>query len=158
MSVTLCMLVFLFGESFCGLYCLNVFVFLACGSISVYLRIQQNFEYWLYILAADLTFQPLPDDQLHRAVDTFILVSITFIPKVLLLSLSYNLLVECRTLNRKVTSSNPGRSGGKKFFSRVNFVCWLLLGVRSTHVLPQWHIKDPRHWLILPKVQVAGYT
>ena len=42
-------------------------------------------------------------------------------------------------------SSNPGKSGGKIFFSRVNFVCWLLFGVRSTPVLPQWHIKDPSH-------------
>ena len=28
-----------------------------------------------------------------------------------------------RTLDRKVASSNPGRSGGRIFFSRVNFVC-----------------------------------
>ena len=28
-----------------------------------------------------------------------------------------------RTRNRKVGSSNPGRSGGRIFFSRVNFVC-----------------------------------
>ena len=28
---------------------------------------------------------------------------------------------------------------------RVNFVCWLLFGVRSTPVLPQWHAKDPGH-------------
>ena len=32
-----------------------------------------------------------------------------------------------------------------KFFSRVNFVCWLLFGVHSTHVLPQQHVKDPSH-------------
>ena len=50
-----------------------------------------------------------------------------------------------RTRARKVASSNPGRSGGKIFFSRVNFVCWLLIGVRSTPVLPQWHVKDPAH-------------
>ena len=31
------------------------------------------------------------------------------------------------------------------FFSRVNFVCRLLFGVRSTPVLPQLHIKDPGH-------------
>ena len=36
------------------------------------------------------------------------------------------------TRDRKVASSNPGRSGVRIFFSRVNFVCWLLLGVRST--------------------------
>ena len=31
------------------------------------------------------------------------------------------------------------------FFSRVNSVCWLFFGERSTPVLPQWHIKDPGH-------------
>ena len=41
------------------------------------------------------------------------------------------------------------------FFSRVNFVCQLLFGVRSSPVVPQWHIKDP---VILSKVQMAGYT
>ena len=30
-------------------------------------------------------------------------------------------------------------------------------GIRSTSVLPQWHVKISR-WLILPKVQVAGYA
>ena len=38
-----------------------------------------------------------------------------------------------------------GTSGGRIFFSGVNFVCWLLFGVRSTPVLPQWHVKDPGH-------------
>ena len=58
---------------------------------------------------------------------------------------SHNLLVEHRTRDRKFASSNPGRSGGRIFFSWVNFVCWLLFGVRSTLVLPQWHVKDPGH-------------
>ena len=40
-------------------------------------------------------------------------------------------LVEQRTLDRKVASSNPARSGRKMFFSRVNYFCWLLFGVRS---------------------------
>ena len=31
--------------------------------------------------------------------------------------------LERRTRDRKVASSNPGRSGGRVFFSRVNFVC-----------------------------------
>ena len=53
--------------------------------------------------------------------------------------------LERRTRDRKVASSNPGRSGGRSFFSRVNFVCWLLFGVRSTPVLPQWHVKEPGH-------------
>ena len=56
-----------------------------------------------------------------------------------------SLLVERRTCDRKVASSNPGRNGGRIFFFRVNFVCWLLFGVRSTPVLPQRHVKDPGH-------------
>ena len=45
----------------------------------------------------------------------------------------------------KVASSNPGRSSRKIFSSRVKFVCSLLLGVHSTPMLPQWHVKDPGH-------------
>ena len=47
--------------------------------------------------------------------------------------------------NRKVASSNPGRSGERIFFSRVNFVCCLFFSVCSSPVLPQWHVKDPGH-------------
>ena len=54
-------------------------------------------------------------------------------------------LVERRTRDRKVVRSNPSRSGGRIFFSSVHFLCWLLLAVRSTSVLPQWHVKDPGH-------------
>ena len=43
-----------------------------------------------------------------------------------------NLLVERRTRNRKVASSNAGRSGGRIFFSTVNLVCWLLFCIRKT--------------------------
>ena len=50
-----------------------------------------------------------------------------------------------RTLDRKVASLNPGRSGGRIFFSRVNFVCWLLFSVPPTPGLPQWHVQDPGH-------------
>ena len=42
--------------------------------------------------------------------------------------------LERQTCDRKVASSNPGWSGGRIFFSRVNFVCRLLFGVRSTPV------------------------
>ena len=45
----------------------------------------------------------------------------------------------------KVASSNPGRSGRRIFFPRVSFVCWLLFGVCSTPMLPQWHVKGPDH-------------
>ena len=53
--------------------------------------------------------------------------------------------LEYRARDRKVASSNPGRNDGRIFFSRVNFVCRLLFGVRSTPVLPLWHVKDPGH-------------
>ena len=53
--------------------------------------------------------------------------------------------LERRTRDRNVASSNPGRSGWRTFFSSVNFVCWLLFGVRSTPVRPQWHVKDLGH-------------
>ena len=38
----------------------------------------------------------------------------------------------------------PARAAGK-FSLPVGFLCWLLFGVRSTPVLPQWHVKDPGH-------------
>ena len=34
--------------------------------------------------------------------------------------------LECWTHDWKVAGSNPFRSGGRIFFSRVNFLCWLL--------------------------------
>ena len=34
--------------------------------------------------------------------------------------------LECQTRDWKVTGSNPCRSSRKSFFSRVNFLCWLL--------------------------------
>ena len=34
-----------------------------------------------------------------------------------------SLLEECWAPNRKVASSNPGKSSGRIFFSGVNFVC-----------------------------------
>ena len=46
---------------------------------------------------------------------------------------------------RRLQISNPGRSGGRIFFSRVSFACWLLFGVHSTPMLPQWQVKDPGH-------------
>ena len=50
-----------------------------------------------------------------------------------------SLLLKRRARDRKVASSNPGRSGRRMFFSRVKF------GVRSTPVPSQWHVKDPGH-------------
>ena len=66
-----------------------------------------------------------------------------------------SLLVERRTRDRKVASSNPGRSGGRIFLSRVNLHADSYSVSLSTPRLPQWHVKNP---VILPKVQVSGYT
>ena len=55
------------------------------------------------------------------------------------------LLVRASDLWSKGFEFNPSRSGRRIFFSRVSFVCWLLFGVHSTLVLPQWHVKDPGH-------------
>ena len=54
-------------------------------------------------------------------------------------------LVEHWTNDQKVASSNPGRNGGIIFFSRLNFVFWLLFGVCYTPILLQLHIKVPSH-------------
>ena len=54
-------------------------------------------------------------------------------------------LVERRTRGRTVAGLMPGRNGERTLFSRVNFLCWVLLGVRSTPVLPHRHVKDPAH-------------
>ena len=40
---------------------------------------------------------------------------------------------------------NPQKERQENFLSRVDFLCWLLLGVCSTPLLPQWHIKDPSY-------------
>ena len=56
----------------------------------------------------------------------------------------------------KVAGSNPCWNGGRIFFSRVDFLCWLLFRYpfhpRVTTVARK---KIP---VILPKVQVAGYS
>ena len=56
-----------------------------------------------------------------------------------------SLLVERQTCDWKVASSNPSKSNRTIFFSRFNFVCWLLFSVCSTPRLLQWHIKDQSH-------------
>ena len=48
-----------------------------------------------------------------------------------------SLLIDCRTRDRKVASLNPGRSGGRIFFSRVSCLCSFLFGARSTPVYLQ---------------------
>ena len=55
--------------------------------------------------------------------------------------------LERRTRDQKVAGSNHSRSGGRIFFSRVNFLCWLLFRYPPPPhpVLPQYHVKDPGH-------------
>ena len=64
--------------------------------------------------------------------------------------------LERRTRDWKVAGSNPCWNGGRIFFSRVDFLCWLLFRYpfhpRVTTVARK---KFP---VILPKVQVAGYS
>ena len=56
----------------------------------------------------------------------------------------------------KVASSNPGRSGGRIFFSRVNF--YVLTLIRCPFHPVHWHVKKKKKTVIVLKVQVAGYT
>ena len=64
--------------------------------------------------------------------------------------------LERRTRDWKAAGSNPCWNGGRIFFSRVDFLCWLLFRYpfhpRVTTVARK---KIP---VILPKVQVAGYS
>ena len=53
-------------------------------------------------------------------------------------------VVERRTRDRKVSSSSPGRSCGRIFFSSV-FCADSYFCIRSTPALPQQHVKDPVH-------------
>ena len=62
--------------------------------------------------------------------------------------------LECQT-HQKVVSLNPSMSGGRIFFSRVNFVCWLYLLPVPPPCYRSGTLKTP---VTLPKVQVAGYT
>ena len=55
------------------------------------------------------------------------------------------MLVKHWSRDGEVASSRAGRSGGRVFFSRVNFLCWLSFVVHSIPTLLQWHIKDPCH-------------
>ena len=56
-----------------------------------------------------------------------------------------NLLAEPQTPDRKVVSSNPGRSSRRIFFSRVNFLVLTLIWCLYHPLLWQWHVKDPNH-------------
>ena len=64
--------------------------------------------------------------------------------------------LEHQTRDWKVAGSNPCWNGGRVFFSRVDFLCWLLFRCpfhpRVTTVARK---KIP---VVLPRVQVAGYS
>ena len=54
-------------------------------------------------------------------------------------------VMERRPRNRNVAGSSPGRSGGRIFFSRVNFLCWLLFvtaGARKQSGHSRWQVTD----------------
>ena len=53
--------------------------------------------------------------------------------------------LERRTQDQKVASSDPSWRGGRIFFSRANFMCWLLFGAFHPPLLPKWHVKHPHH-------------
>ena len=58
---------------------------------------------------------------------------------------SWDSVIEHRTHDWKLVNSILAGAVGEIFSSRVNFVCWLLFGIRSIPLLPQWHVKDPSH-------------
>ena len=54
-------------------------------------------------------------------------------------------LIEHRTRDRKVASSNPGRSGGESFLLHSWLSVLTLVGCPFHPVLRHWHVKDPGH-------------
>ena len=67
--------------------------------------------------------------------------------------------LERRTRDRKVPGSSPGRSGGRSFFSRVNFLCWLLFRYPFHPRVPAVARKRPRSFCQKCRWQVtAKYT
>ena len=63
-----------------------------------------------------------------------------------------------QTRDQKVASSNPGRSSGRIFFSRVNFVCWLLFDVCSTPHVTAVARKRPQSFCQKCRWQVTPLT
>ena len=82
-------------------------------------------------------------------------------PQLLSSTQSYGARIVCwykrRTSDRTVVSSNPSRSGGTVFYTRVHFVCWLLFGVCSTLCVTAVARKRPQsfcqkcRWQVTPK-------
>ena len=56
-----------------------------------------------------------------------------------------SLLVERWTRDRKVASSNPGRSGGKNFSPKLTLCADSYSVSVPPPVFPQWHVNDPGH-------------
>ena len=74
----------------------------------------------------------------------FIIIIIkNYIPR--LPEASNSLLVRAPDSWSKGCKFESQQEQGRIFFSRVNFVCWLLFDVRFTPVLLQWHVKDISH-------------
>ena len=65
--------------------------------------------------------------------------------------------LECRTHDWKVAGSNPCWSGGRIFFSRVNFLCWLLFQypfhpcVTTVARKRPWSFCQKRRWQVTAK-------
>ena len=65
--------------------------------------------------------------------------------------------LEHRTRDRKVVGLNPCWSGGRIFFSRVNFLCWLLFGypfhphVTAVARKRPWSFCQKRMWQVTAK-------
>ena len=64
--------------------------------------------------------------------------------------------LERRTRDRKVAGSNPCRSGGRIFFSRVNFRCWLLFRYPFQPRVTAAARKGPRSFCQKCRWQVAA--
>ena len=64
--------------------------------------------------------------------------------------------LEHRTSDWKVTGLNPCRSGGRIFFSRVEFLCWLLF--RYPFHPRVTAVARKRSWSVCQKAQAAGYS
>ena len=65
--------------------------------------------------------------------------------------------LERRTRDWKVAGSNPCWNGGRIFFSRVDFLCWLLFRY-PFHPRVTTVARKKSRSSFLPKVQVAGYS
>ena len=97
-----------------------------------------------YELFSDITYYYMYD--MRCLIFGYVLKLFFFLPSKFPMGPIYCLLAECRTLDWKVVSLNPGRSSGKIFLSRVNIVCWLTQCPSPPSMLTQRHIRDPGYF------------